>query len=182
VPVVSSLGCTDESGAAVDWWFLSKHPGGASYSLVSSTSGDWSASSKQVTDTSSVLGKQMSGIYDGSVKNYVFYNDQTPDGQYTLDYGHSKGFFAYDDSSAFWVQHSIPDFPNYVKDGYRYGSGQEKYGQHAFCLTLSPDNLDQVAGAMKYANPQVFDYNVDGKLAQVQDVVDGKKTASGSTA
>lgn len=183
----ASLSCTDESGSEVDWWIMVKHPeqsggdgSGTSYVYAtSSASSSLTSGSKPVTDTSSLLGKQLASIYAGSA-NYVFYNDQTPDGKYSEVYGHSKGFFAYDNKSAFWVQHSIPHFPNYVKDGYLYGHSQEMYGQHAFCMTMSPDNINDVASVMKYSNGWIFDYKTDGTLSNVEDIVNHKVVSSGT--
>lgn len=179
---IDAISCIDEAGSAVDWWFLSKHPDGAFYSMLSSKESSWMARSALVTDTSSLLGQQMLGIYDGTVPNYVFYNDQTPDGKYSTTYGHSKGFFAYDQDSAFWVQHSIPDFPNYFAEGYRYGTSQEKYGQHAFCMSLSPSSLNSIAGVMKYSNGWIFDHEIDDSLQNVTDIVNGVVAQSGSVA
>jgi hypothetical protein len=185
-----SLSCLDESGAAVDWWVLVKHPAesggdGSGTGYVFATSKDSSslvAGSRDVTDKESLFGKQLAGIYAGNGVNYVFYNDQTPDGKYSLDYGHSKGFFAYDGTSAFWVQHSVPHFPNYAKDGYLYGHGQEKYGQNAFCMTMSPDAIDDVAEVMKYSNGWIYDHKTDGALSNVEDIVNDKIASSGSIA
>lgn len=182
VATVKSMHCMDESGAAVDWWFLSKHPGGASYSFVTSQEFSWTSGSRDVTNTGSLMGQQMAGIYAGTDPNYVFYNDQKPDGSTSSSHGHSKGFFSYNDDSAFWVQHSIPDFPNYVADGYQYGSSQERYGQHAFCMTLSLSNLNDIAGVMKYSNGMIFDHQIDGSLSNVTDIVEGAKEKSGSVA
>ncbi len=176
VAISAKLGCVTEAGEAVDWWFLYKHPrwadkshaecigdcNGNAYVYASSASpSSWTVGKHTVAETSSLLGLQLAGIYDGSITNYVFYNDQLPDGGYSSTYGHSKGFFAYDDTSAFFVQHSIPDFPNYVEDGYLYGTGQMYYGQHAFCMTLTPKALDEIAVVMRYANPQVYASNLD---------------------
>ena len=159
----AAVSCVDESGSAVDWWFFLKHPRWADTShskiigngegntyvyVTSRSSGTWAQGGATVDSTSSLLGKQLAGVYDRSVSNYVFYNDQLPNGSYTSSYGHSKGFFAYDSTSAFWVQHSIPKFPNYVADGYEYGSGQMYYGQHAFCMSLSPSALNAAAEVM----------------------------------
>jgi deoxyribonuclease-2 len=185
--VAAGLSCVDESGAGVDWWFMVKHPvaagAGSGTDYVFATSKDASAlssSSKQVTDADSLLGKQLAGIYSGSAPNYVVYNDQTPDGKYSTDYGHSKGFFAYDNKSGFWVQHSVPHFPNYVKDGYLYGHGQEMYGQHAFCMTVPPDSINDLASVMKYSNGWIYDHKTDGTLSNVEDIVNGKTVATGT--
>ena len=132
--------------------------------------------------TGSLLGTTLAGIYDGSVKNYVFYNDQLPDGSWSEKYGHSKGFFAFDSTSGFWVQHSIPKFPNNVKDGYNYRSGEMWYGQHAFCMSLTPAQLEGVAGVLQYAYPQVYDHALaDTSLPSVNAVVAGQ-SAQGTTA
>ena len=182
------LSCLDETGRAVDWWFMIKHPRyedkskkvcdgnceGNTYVYVTSAQPDaWLVGGAPVSSaTGSLLGQQSAGIYDGSVKNYVMYNDQLPDGSYSTTFGHSKGWFAYDATSAYFVQHSIPKFPNYKADGYEYGTGQMWYGQHAFCMSLTPKALDQIASVMRYANPQVYDRLIsDPSLDNVNKVV-----------
>jgi deoxyribonuclease-2 len=181
--------CLDEAGAAVDWWLLLKHPAdsggdGSGTQYVYATSADTSSlkpGKGKVTDADSLLGRQMEGVYSGHDANYVMYNDQTPDGQYSLKYGHSKGFFAYNATNGYWVQHSIPHFPNYQSKGYLYGSGQEKYGQHAFCMTMSPDAINEIADVMRYSNGWVYDHKTDGSLPYVEDIVNGKKISSTGT-
>ena len=131
--------CMDEGGAPVDWWLLLKHPrwadkshsqcigncDGDTYVYVTSASAaaaessssalSWSIGGAPVSSASdSLLGATLAGVYNGSVANYVFYNDQLPDGTFSETYGHSKGFFGWDEGSgdtAFWVQHSIPTSP-----------------------------------------------------------------------
>lgn len=161
--------CVDESGSPVDWWFLLKHPRwststskkthcigdckGDTYVWVSSvSSAGWQTGAAPVTSADSLLGKQLAGIYDGTIPNYAFYNDQLPNGSWSEVYGHSKGFLGYTNDSAFWVQHSIPKFPNYKKDGYEYQTGELWYGQHAFCMTLTKEALNEIGSAMSYAS------------------------------
>lgn len=193
----AALSCLDESGAAVDWWFLIKHPrwadkshkdcigncDGDTYVYITSASpSSWSIGGAPVTSaTGSLLGQTLAGIYSGAVPNYVFYNDQLPDGSWSEKYGHSKGFFGFDGSDgAFWVQHSIPKFPDYVKSGYEFGSGQLWYGQHAFCMSLSAKSLDAIAEVMTYAYVQVYDHALkDTSLSNVNAVVAGTQ-ASGT--
>ena len=130
--LVLSASCVDETGAAVDWWFALKYPLAASescdgqcYSYMTSSDAKWQQSEKLVTDTDSIIGLQMADIYaQKSGLSYVLYNDQWPDGSWTENYGHSKGTFAYDSEGGWFMQHSVPDFPNYVADGYLYGSSQ----------------------------------------------------------
>ncbi|KOO31921.1 hypothetical protein Ctob_015141 [Chrysochromulina tobinii] len=175
--ISAKLGCVNEAGEAVDWWFLYKHPRwtdashktcigdctGSTYVYSTSASPtSWTVGAHTVFQTSSLFGLQLAGVYDGSVTNYVFYNDQLPDGGgSSSSHGHSKGFFAFDETSAFFVQHSVPDFPEYVKAGYQYGDGQTYYGQHAFCMSLTPKMLNEIALVMQYAYPQVYDKRLD---------------------
>ena len=175
--ISAKLGCVNEAGEAVDWWFLYKHPRwtdashktcigdctGSTYVYSTSASPTtWTVGAHTVFETSSLFGLQLAGVYDGSVTNYVFYNDQLPDGGgSSSSHGHSKGFFAFDETSAFFVQHSIPDFPEYVEEGYLYGDGQTYYGQHAFCMSLTPKMLNEIALVMQYAYPQVYDKRLD---------------------
>jgi len=188
------LSCLDEAGKEVNWWFLLKHPkkdiesattndadGVAYVYMTSENSADgWQRGSKLVTDPQSLLGQELSGIYSGSVKNYLFYNDQLPNGSWTQEYGHSKGYLGWDDSTAFWVSHSIPHFPNYVAKGYLYGDKQEDYGQHAFCLSMTKQNVDEVAAVMKFSNGWIFENKTDGSLPNIEDVLRGKVEKDGT--
>ena len=117
--ISAKLGCVNEAGEAVDWWFLYKHPRwtdashktcigdctGSTYVYSTSASPtSWTVGAHTVFETSSLFGLQLAGVYDGSVTNYVFYNDQLPDGGgSSSSHGHSKGFFAFDETSAFFV-------------------------------------------------------------------------------
>ena len=190
--------CVDESGSPVDWWFLLKHPRwststskkthcigdckGDTYVWVSSvSSAGWQTGAAPVTSADSLLGKQLAGIYDGTIPNYAFYNDQLPNGSWSEVYGHSKGFLGYTNDSAFWVQHSIPKFPNYKKDGYKYQTGELWYGQHAFCMTLTKEALNEIGSAMSYAYPQVYDHALpDASLPNINAVAAGQHAASGT--
>ena len=50
--------------------------------------------------------------------------------------------------AGFFMPHSVPDFPNYVSDGYLYGSSQEKYGQTLTCFNVDAPSIDKLAYAM----------------------------------
>ena len=101
--LAASPSCVDEDGVAVDWWFMLKHPRwadvshktlvgdglGSTYVFVTSRSRSaWKSGAALVTDErGSLLGEQLAAVYDGSIPNYVFYNDQQPDGGYSSTYG-----------------------------------------------------------------------------------------------
>ena len=194
----SAVSCVDERGTPVDWWFALKHPrwtgkdhsvcidncSGTGYVYVTSAStlGTWQIGSAPITSNMSLLGVQLSAIYAGKVDSYVFYNDQLPDGSWSSTYGHSKGFFAFDESGAYWVQHSIPKFPNSVAGGYRYLEGETWYGQHAYCMSLSRGALNEAARVMLYAYPQVYEWALaDKTLGNVNAVIAGERNATGTT-
>jgi deoxyribonuclease II len=198
VAPAGSVSCVDERGRSVDWWFALKHPrwtskdhsvcidncSGTGYVYVTSESslGTWQIGSAPITSNQSLLGMQLSAIYARKVGSYVFYNDQLPNGSWSSTYGHSKGFFAFDQSGAFWVQHSIPKFPNAVAGGYRYLEGETWFGQHAYCMSLTNDALNLAAGVMLYAYPQVYDWAIAGAtLANVSAVIAGQRNATGTT-
>ncbi len=185
-PAHAALSCVDEDGTPVDWWFLYKQPRwadkgrqepvgngeGDTYVYASSARNyEWKVGATVVNSSACLLGKNLEGIYDGTVENFVFYNDQLPNGSWTRDFGHSKGWFAWDGDGAMWVQHSIPKFPatkamgySYPRDpdpgddGYDFGAGQMWYGQHAFCMSLTPAQLNDAAAVMLYAHPWVYDW------------------------
>ena len=205
----AAIQCKDESGKDVDYWFAYKYPviasetyDGVMYSyLTSDDPSSFTQSKYAVTDSRSIMAVTLADIYSagtGSKKGefrhvsnnssrsgssslgYMFYNDQWPDGEWTEDYGHSKGALAFDENEGFFLQHSVPDFPQWVDEGYEYGSSQEMYGQQLTCFTMSLDQLNAVAAGMKYSGPWVYDYaplssssSANASLASVSAVVNG---------
>ncbi len=125
-------------------------------SLSSSSSSSSSSSTTSAADSNNSSSSFSS--LPGSSLGFMFYNDQWPDGTYTESYGHSKGVLAFDDDGGYFLQHSVPDFPNWADEGYLYGSSQEKYGQQLSCFSLALDQLNAVAEGMKYSGPWVYDY------------------------
>ena len=110
-PARAALSCVDEDGTPVDWWFLYKQPRwadkgrqepvgngeGDTYVYASSARNyEWKVGATVVNSSTCLLGKNLEGIYDGTVENFVLYNDQLPNGSWTRDFGHSKGWFAWD--------------------------------------------------------------------------------------
>ena len=175
--------CVDEHGTNVDWWFLYKYPlsassrdDGTKYAWMSSATSSLVESSSDVTSEASILGAQLKGVYEKATGlSYVLYNDQWPNGSWTEDFGHSKGAIAFEgDGSGFFLHHSIPDFPNYVAEGYKYGRGQEKYGQSASCFSLrSLADVDAWGYAARFANPWIFDHSVASAPGNVTELLKG---------
>jgi deoxyribonuclease-2 len=90
------------------------------------------------------------------------YNDESPDEHKYESRAHSKGVVGLDAASGFWLVHSSPRFPDFVRNGYQgFGEGPNpastKYGQSFLCLSLAPGELDAVAANMQVNYPHVHD-------------------------
>ena len=167
------LSCVDDTGAPVAWWLalkypessspedddsLSIHPRGSEYSLITSDAPEaLHKSGSSVTRFDSALARTLAPIYDGTAK-HLLYNDQPPNTTFSSSsHGHSKGVVAIrGGGGGFFVQHSIPRFPQYPSSGYGYGESQLRNGQHAFCMSLDANGLDAVAFALAYARPYIY--------------------------
>jgi hypothetical protein len=87
------LGCQDENGNFVDWFYayklpknptkLSKGPGqsGLNYLYITSDSAtsDWILSNRLVNDSNSIMGNTLDEIYNDKSENLILmYNDEPP--------------------------------------------------------------------------------------------------------
>ena len=79
-----------------------------------------------------------------------------------------------------WIIHSVPKFPPQKEKGYSYPSTGEKYGQSFLCLTLSKEQLPDIAHQLLFTWPQIYDH--DFQIEQVESklkmVLDGKHVTS----
>lgn len=121
------LGCRDENGQLVDWYYLYKIPAdgnhlqneaefrdkdnGLKFLYISSksTTKDWSLSTKLINDSLSLPGNTLSSsVYEKNENNLiVLYNDQPPEGDALESRGHSKGVLVADKAKGFWIIHSV---------------------------------------------------------------------------
>lgn len=46
------------------------------------------------------------------------------------------GDIAFDQTSGFWLVHSVPKFPPHLQDGYGYPDSGMMFGQSFLCITL----------------------------------------------
>ena len=113
-PARAALSCVDEDGSPVDWWFLYKQPRwadkgrqepvgngeGDTYVYASSARNyEWKVGATVVNSSTCLLGKNLEGIYDGTVENFVLTTTSCRT-QLDADFGHSKGWFAWDGDGA----------------------------------------------------------------------------------
>ena len=64
-------------------------------------------------------------------------SDQTPDGDSHDSYGHTKGVCGFDESTGFWLVHSVPRWPNAPPSTYSFPDYEKDNGQSFLCMTFS---------------------------------------------
>jgi len=176
---VNGQGCLNEDGKPVDWWMVIKVPriktssydvvkNGSAYlyadpSTLSNPSRFFVNSSIGIDDVRSAPGRTIQQVYDNvrtqsSEQGYVFYNDETPAGDVSMSYGHTKGHVAWTTKVGFWLIHSVPKYADSPERTlhYSYPSSGQLYGQTMFCMSIGLDALDEVFAQLQYTNPQVY--------------------------
>lgn len=82
---------------------------------------------------------------------WIVYNDEPTNQKTTASMGHSKGMVAADNSSGFWLVHSVPKFPQLPyqnNNSYAYPETGVMNGQSFLCMSMMAQELDKVG---KYA-------------------------------
>ena len=136
------LTCRDEAGNPVDWFTMYKLPilsdnkksvwipDGSAYAFMTdkSQSTGWTLSAKSIVNATSLPGQTLDLLYKSTFNQntklgYILYNDQF-DNKSLASHAHAKGILMFDDSTAIWIAHSIPNYPP------RQNSG--KYSEHIY--------------------------------------------------
>lgn len=73
-------------------------------------------------------------LYNGNFNTGVTKKDESPDNVEHENWGHTKGALAFDESSGFWLIHSVPRFPD-TSVSYVYPKEETEYGQSFLCMT-----------------------------------------------
>lgn len=168
--IADRIGCRDESGELVDWFYLYKLPsrhegeelngvGGLRYLYVTSLSfSDWTMSERFVNETNSMPGKTLSMIYERNPDNLVMiYNDEPTKGETDGTRGHTKGVVVANDISGFWLVHSVPKFPPALDEGsYGFPQSGTIYGQSFLCISFTGDQMDKVGKQLKFNEPHFY--------------------------
>jgi len=77
---------------------------------------------------------------------WAVYNDEPTNHNTQGTLGHSKGMVVANNSSGFWLVHSVPKFPQlpYQNNSYTYPSTAKKFGQSFLCMSMAAKELDKV--------------------------------------
>lgn len=180
--IADRIGCRDEEGKLVDWYYLYKLPNsygdessverkasGLNYAFITpSSSEQWTLSQRIINDSSSMPGQTLSLVYGkkGADDNLVMmYSDQPPVGTTDGTRGHTKGVVVANDISGFWLIHSVPKFPPPAEQGaYSYPKTGTVYGQSFLCLSMTGDQLAKVGKQLSFNEPHFYSSNIPNYL------------------
>lgn len=171
--IADIIGCRDESGKLVDWYYLYKLPNdyensgsvdqketGLNYAFITPSSMDqWTLSKHLINESSSMAARTLSLAYgqSGSENNLVMmYNDEPPQGTADETRGHTKGVVVANDVNGFWLIHSVPKYPPSTEDAYDYPKSGTIYGQSFLCLSLTGDQMAKVGKQLLFNEPHFY--------------------------
>jgi deoxyribonuclease-2 len=160
----ASLACmSDINGQPIEYWYAIKYPKGFKYSFgFPGQSLMESEYDMQDTDRGT-LTWTMEQLWNPNI-SYIIYNDESPlNKPYNPTYGHTKGILATDGTQGFWLQHSTPKWPlgpTYAASYEGLTSNGFDYGQHFFCLTLSHNEIEHLAGHLELNHPNIQDSQI----------------------
>lgn len=86
----------------------------------------------------------------------------------------------FDANQGFFLRHSVPRFPNDMKDGYHgFPAYAKLYGQSFICISLRINEISTLAKQFLVNEPYVYDSHVPEEIASqfpnIKDLADGKK-------
>ncbi|KAL7013354.1 hypothetical protein ACKWTF_015346 [Chironomus riparius] len=192
--VAERIGCKDEDGKLVDWYYLYKLPNkysdtsksGLEYLYVTPSSlSSWTHSTRLINSTSSMPGQTLSLIYN-KTQNFDYlvamYNDEPTNARTDNVRGHTKGVVVANDISGFWMIHSVPKFPPAMdKGGYDYPHSGTNYGQSFLCISFTGDQMASVGKQLHFNEPRFYSSQVPDYLRRlypnIVDALDMKKVS-----
>jgi deoxyribonuclease-2 len=172
--IADQIGCRDEDGNLVDWFYIYKLPKiegksetGLKYLFVTSSSSEWTMSQKLMNDSSSMVGKTFEEIYRDRKDNKIklLYNDEPPTGTADEVRGHTKGVVVANDISGFWMIHSVPKFPSEIEKGaYDFPESGRTCGQSSLCISMTGDQIWKVGKQLQFNEPHFYSFHVPDNL------------------
>ena len=182
----SKFSCLDESGDAVDHFYVLKGNAGSDAYLLLDGDDAFRAANSFDSSSNAVV-RTLKQIYGTLPSSHAFtlYNDETDEGTKSETRGHSKGAVLFDGDQGFWLIHSLPRYPDRRSKGYG-GLPDTTYGQSFVCLTLDTSKLEDVGAQLMLHWPQHYDSSVSDDLAAAAPsfnatLADVKSTAKSST-
>eukprot|EP00501_MAST-03F_sp_TOSAG23-6_P002326 GSMAST32.ASY1.ANO1.2428.1 assembled CDS len=162
---VLSIGCLSDTNSPVDWWIILKHPESYNYSYSDVNNSSLLVSKHTLDKEEGALGMTLQQIYtDTSNENisvgYALWNNQEPNGKnHGSPKAHAKGALGFNSVGGFWLTHSLPKFPNYIKDSFKpsWDLTSNTYGQSFLCISLTPSGIEDVAQSLQVDRLPLYD-------------------------
>lgn len=176
-----NIGCRDESGNLIDWFYLYKLPNtyndqnrvrnvhsGFKYLFVTpSVTSKWVLSKIYVNDSASIPGRTLDVAYQGTNKKenlVMMYNDEPPNGKTDGSRGHTKGVLVGNSLGGFWLIHSVPKYPPPLEESYDFPSTGSLYGQSFLCINMNQEQLAKVGKQLQFNEPHFYSSQVPENL------------------
>src|SRR5258708_6228983 len=166
-----AISALDESGKAVDWWFIYKVPKltldaqsdsatGYEYVYFDANAINVVKSPNRLDQGNGALNLTLNSVFKkpAATTGWILYNDEKPadaPGGDDTNLGHTKGVIAFDTDSgtAFWLLHS---WPKYADPG-APGMPTPIYGQTFLCISLDIKTANALAAQMaNHQEPQTY--------------------------
>ncbi|KAG7166253.1 deoxyribonuclease-2-alpha-like [Homarus americanus] len=128
----------------------------------------WVLSNVNIGSEFSMPARTLSRLYTDQqlLKNAAFlmYNDEFPNGTKSFTKGHTKGVVVMTVKGGFWLVHSVPKYPPPPENGYSYPISASRYGQTMLCISLPPDQSQNLGLQLLQNNPYVYASNMPDSL------------------
>lgn len=150
-----------------------KLPGGSRYVYADSRSQTFrSGGFLNETDDGAVASTLKQVYRGGAAVNYALWNDQPPGQGQASSRGHTKGVIGFDESSGFWLIHSVPLYPAFSRNSNYPGCDNQVYGQSFLCISLTIGGINEVGKQLQNYNPMYYASNIESSMeAKVADLV-----------
>ncbi|GFR81437.1 deoxyribonuclease-2-alpha [Elysia marginata] len=165
--------CLDPNNNEVDWYSVYKSPkihasadwkvrAGLAHFYLDVHSPVWTLSGQPINSTEQQVAHTLQQIYKQKSNSlmYIMYNDEDPESKLKRGGGHTKGVVAFDETSGFWLIHSVPKFPPRQSKGYSWPHSALDYGQSFLCVSLPLQELNTVAIQLQFNQPDIYESNV----------------------
>ncbi|KAJ8969395.1 hypothetical protein NQ314_001794 [Rhamnusium bicolor] len=94
---------------------------------------------------------------------YILYNDQPPNRKSKANKGHNKGVVMANNTSGFWLVHSVPHFPE-TGVSYIFPRTGAVFGQSFLCISMDLNNLNNVGIQLQYNEPEIYGQDINSNL------------------
>lgn len=162
IPLVhAAIQCLDELGKPTDSWTILKAPQTGDNYLYASAKEDLYQPTTSLNDTTrGALATTLQQLWAEGT-SYVLFNDEPPQSStYNFTVGHTKGILATDETTGFYIIHSLPKFPTGPGQASSYrglSSNTWTYAQNLYCASFPLQALDNAAYAFQLNLPLIYD-------------------------